>query len=150
MNTLVSLTPAILGLLIVLQTGLNRRIGAAWGLPAATVLNAVVLLSGALVVLAVSVYRPAWIAPAFGSHIDPKLARVWFVVPGLLGLTLLLFAPWAMARWGAVHTFVLIVSGQLVGSLLWDWKVEGLPVSKERLLGIALAWAGVFLATRGR
>lgn len=150
MNHLIHFTPAVLGALVVLQAGLNRKIAAQWGLPVATVLNATVLAIGAFALLALSLSRSSALGTELTSHFDPKLARLWFVAPGLIGLCLVFGGPWAVARWGAVHTFVFLVSGQLLASLFWDWKVEGLPISKERLLGIALAWAGAWIATRGR
>lgn len=150
MNQWIGFFPALLGALVVLQAGLNRKIAAHWGMPVATMLNALVFVLGALVILGISWARPSWVPSNFENHFDWSVARIWFLIPGLIGLTLVVGGPWAIGRWGAAQTFVLLVSGQLVTSLLWDWKVEGLPVSKERLFGIALAWAGVWLSTRGR
>lgn len=150
MNGVLSFTPALLGLMIIIQTGLNREIGSTWGMPAAAALNGMVLTLCALTVYCVGVSKPGWLSPELSSNFDIRQVRAWYVIPGVLGMCLVMFVPWSVAKWGGVHTFVLLVTGQLVGSLLWDWRVEGMPISKERMIGIALAWGGVLLATRGR
>ncbi len=138
MNTLFALTPAGLGILIVIQAGLNRRIAAHWSLPAAALLNAAVLAIAATAVFYIT---------ASQRTVDLKSFSPWFLFPGLIGLTLVLGGPWAMARFGAAHTFVLVVAAQLLTSALWDLKIEGIALTTPRVAGIVLTWVGAFVAT---
>lgn len=148
MNWIPSLIPAALGVLIVLQAGLNRKIATAWGLPSAVLLNGLILACGAAVLFAYALIRGGD-SSQLQVHIDGKAFAFWFIFPGLIGLTLVFGGPWSIARWGAVQTFVTIVSAQLFASLIWDWQVEGIPASKARIAGVILAWLGVLLASRG-
>ena len=148
MKYLLSLAPALIGLGVVVQAGLNRQIAGQWGLAASTLMNALVLTFGALVLFTVAARWPQLLPGGFALNFQSKFAPWWVIVPGLIGLGLVVGGPWCIARWGAVHTFTLIISAQLLASLVWDLKVEGLPISRERMVGVALTWAGVILAVR--
>lgn len=154
MKVLHSLVPAIIGVLVVLQAGLNRRISAHWGLPSAVLLNACLAAAFAALFLGYCALRPETIPPLLRANASLRAFSPWFVLPGFIGFCLILGGPWAIARFGATHTFVLVVSAQLAAGALWDALVEGLPVTKERVLGITLAWAGALVTsgflTRGR
>ena len=127
--------PALLGILVVLQAGVNRKVAALCGLPAAVFLNAVVLTLSAGIFLALTAARSQWFPPEFRWSVDTKTVSPWFFFPGLIGFVLVLGGPWAISRWGALHTFILLISAQLLTSLVWDLTVEGLAVSRTR-------WAG--------
>ena len=149
MKLVFGFVPALLGVLSVLQMGFNKKISQAWGLPSAVLLNAsVLLISATIVFFAVLKSQPE--ADLWKIHIDWAEAKWWFVLPGLMGLVLVLGGPWAVAKWGALNTFIVLVGAQLITSLLWDLKVEGLELNWQRIAGVALAWAGVFLATLAR
>ena len=141
-------SPAVLGVLIVIQAGLNRKIAAAWGLPFAALLNATVLLICAAGLVGWVGLRSEGVPDVLRLHGDLSLWKPWFLVPGILGLTLVLGGPWAVARFGAVHAFVLIISAQLAASLLWDLQVEGRIPSRVRLLGVGITWIGALLACK--
>lgn len=148
MNFLLTISPAFLGAFIVLQAGLNRKISSAWGLGAAVLLNAVVLLVAAIVLYIVIVTKTEWFSENVRGQIDFKTFSIWFLLPGLIGCLLVFGGPWAIAKWGASQTFILLMSGQLLASLLWDLKVEGIAVTYTRLLGIGFTWIGVILACK--
>ena len=140
MKGIFSLSPALLGVCIVIQAGLNRKIAAVWGLPAAVTLNAVVLTFGA-----------GAMALLWGNvlAVDLKPFTPWFLLPGMIGMALVFGGPWAISRWGAAHTFTLVVSAQLAASAAWDIGVEGIAVTPRRWIGISLAWLGVLVAFKG-
>lgn len=134
--------PAILGSLSVLQAGLNKKIAQAWGLPAATWLNAFVLFFSASVLL--------WLISqnkiqGFNFQFRAELFSWWFLIPGLLGLALVFGGPYSMQKWGATHTFTLFISAQLLTSIIWDLKVENVSIAPSRYLGIAITWLGALL-----
>jgi transporter family-2 protein len=139
------LAPAILGVLVVLQAGVNRKLASQWGLTSAVLLNALVLFILAALLFILCLWKPEFFPKNLRSSIDFKNFRLWFLLPGLMGFCLVIGGPFAVARWGAVQTFILVISAQLITSLIWDFQVEGLGISYMRLLGIALAWSGAFL-----
>ncbi len=134
------LIPLALGCCTVLQAGLNRKVTAAWSLPAAVFFNACVFLvfaGGLYFVAAARSSAPLW---------DVRELSWWFVLPGIFGFFLVMGGPWAVARLGAAQTFVLIVCAQLVASLIWDWQVAAIAPTAQRFAGIALAVLGTVLA----
>ncbi len=149
MAVIYSIAPALLGIVVVLQAGMNRRIAQAWGLPSAVLLNA-----GVFAVLAAGLFLFAWtraesMAGVFRVRIDPSAFAPWFLIPGSLGLLLVIGGPWAISRFGAVHTFTLLISAQLLASLGWDRWIEGVAISPLRVLGVVVTWIGVLIAVRG-
>ncbi|MCM2352842.1 MAG: DMT family transporter [Pseudobdellovibrio sp.] len=140
MNSWVSFLPALLGVVVVLQAGLNKKISAVWGISGAVLLNALVFL-----VIAMVAY---FFVPNMKGNIELKNFNWWYLVPGTLGCILVFGGPMAIMRWGAVHTFILIISAQLLASLVWDSQIEGMPVSTMRIAGIALAWIGAVLVCK--
>lgn len=140
MNSWVSFLPALLGVVVVLQAGLNKKISAVWGISGAVLLNALVFL-----VIATVAY---FFVPNMKGNIELKNFNWWYLVPGTLGCILVFGGPMAIMRWGAVHTFILIISAQLLASLVWDSQIEGMPVSTMRIAGIALAWIGAVLVCK--
>ncbi len=145
MNSLISFSPALLGLVVVLQAGLNKKIAAQWGLTTAVLLNAVVFAVLAVLFYSLAVWKSDLFSPNMKSAFDLKTFSWWYLIPGALGCVLVFGGPWAISRWGAVHTFILIISAQLLASLLWDMYVESIPVSTLRIAGIVLAWLGAIL-----
>ena len=140
MNSWVSFLKALLGVVVVLQAGLNKKISALWGISGAVLLNALVFLAIATVAY--------FFVPNMKGNIELKSFNWWYLVPGTLGCILVFGGPMAIMRWGAVHTFILIISAQLLASLVWDSQVEGMPVSTMRIAGIALAWIGAVLVCK--
>lgn len=140
MNSWVSFLPALLGVVVVLKAGLNKKISALWGISGAVLLNALVFLAIATVAY--------FFVPNMKGNIELKSFNWWYLVPGTLGCILVFGGPMAIMRWGAVHTFILIISAQLLASLVWDSQVEGMPVSTMRIAGIALAWIGAVLVCK--
>src|SRR4051812_27531253 len=106
MRSIVSLFPALMGILIVLQAGLNRRIFAIWGLPAAGFVNSAVLLLASSAFLLTALFKPGAFGPEFRTNIQTQSFALWFLLPGLFGFVLVNGGPWAVARWGATHTFI--------------------------------------------
>ncbi len=148
MNTWISFLPAILGVVVVLQAGLNKKISANWGITSAVLLNAIVFFVIAAVFFAVALWRGDLFSANMKPSVDLKTFSLWYLIPGALGCVLVFGGPMAIMRWGAVHTFILIISAQLLASLIWDWKIEALPVSPMRIAGISLAWIGAVLVCK--
>jgi bacterial/archaeal transporter family-2 protein len=132
----------LLGGFAVVQVALNKRIAAVMGLTQAVILNAGVLL---VVAVAFFLYARATRAELGGwlSGIGgPGDFQLWWVIPGLCGLTLVAGMPWAVQRIGALQTFVVLVAAQMLFSIVWDQFVEGVAVTVPRVIGAGLAIAG--------
>jgi bacterial/archaeal transporter family-2 protein len=136
------LVPFALGCFAVVQVALNKRIAATMGLTQAVILNA-----GVLLVVAVAFWLYArfarqdvgeWMSGT-GGLADFKL---WWIIPGLCGLTLVAGLPWAVQRVGALQAFVVLVAAQMLFGIAWDHFVEGVGVSAPRVIGAGLAIVG--------
>jgi bacterial/archaeal transporter family-2 protein len=73
--------------------------------------------------------------------------QLWWIIPGLCGLTLVAGLPWAVERIGALQTFVVLVAAQILFSIVWDQFAEGIAVTTPRVIGAALAIAGAAVTT---
>ena len=57
MNSIISFSPALLGIVVVLQAGLNKKIAANWGLTTAVLLNAIVFAVLAIVLYSLNIWK---------------------------------------------------------------------------------------------
>lgn len=114
------------------------------GLPTAVLLNACWLAFAAITLYVL------W----FKGDTAQKLVAIyrtfswWYLLPGLMGLSLVWGVPMAIRNVGAQSTFVLLISAQLLASLIWDWRVEELAISPAKIIGCVIVWAGALLAIR--
>jgi bacterial/archaeal transporter family-2 protein len=141
------LVPFALGCFAVLQVALNKRIAGVMGLTQAVILNA-----GVLLVVAIAFWLYARGArEQFGGWMEgsggPGDFQLWWVIPGLCGLTLVAGMPWAAQRIGALQTFVILVAAQMLCSIVWDRFVDDVPVTAPRVIGASLAVLGAAVTT---
>jgi bacterial/archaeal transporter family-2 protein len=135
---------ALAGGLIALQAPINAGLGKSTGsLPAALVsfgvgtfaLAAIVVLSGK--------------AGGLGSTFD---ASWYYLLGGLLGAVYVANALVAVSVIGAGGVAAATVAGQLTASVAIDrlglFGLDQVPLSPERVLGVALLMAGTFLVVR--
>lgn len=142
------LLPIGLGACAVLQGALNRKIADAWGLVPAVLFNTFVFLIAALGLWLAVRFAPERFPAFFRGRFDAGSIAWWYVLPGLFGFALVAGLPWAIAKVGAAEAFVGLVAAQMVVSVLWDAKVEGIPLGTPRVLGAVLAVVAAFLVTR--
>lgn len=136
--------PILLGISTVLQGTINRRVAMQWTLPGAAMINAIVMACAAAVVFGLAVHHAGSVA-ALRHEAEPL--SWWIVIPGVLGLAIVIGIPWTLRELGALAAFALIIASQLVASAAWDAFVEGKPLGWTRVLGGALTFAGALLAT---
>jgi transporter family-2 protein len=135
---------ALAGGLIALQAPINAGLGRATGSLAAALvsfaigtvaLTAIVVLSGK--------------AGGLGSASDVSW---YYLIGGLLGAVYVTNALIAVAAIGAGGVAAATITGQLVASVAIDrlgvFGLEEVPLSPERLLGVALLLAGTLLVVR--
>lgn len=133
------LVPASLGLVAVLQAGLNRRIAEVWGIAGATLTNALVLL-----VLASALYASGYVS----GKINLSEFKYWYLFPGALGLALVVGLPLSISKWGALNTFLWLIASQILMSSLLDYWIEGHDFSWKRVIGGLVAIFGAWIAVR--
>lgn len=142
--------PVTLGLTVVVQGVLNRRIGADWGMPAAVLLNA-------LIFFAVSLALYGW--AKFSPESTPSLLRLpenhvrsmelWYLIPGLCGFILVLGMPISLHQNGPTKTFILLIASQIIFSLGLEKFITGEFPGILKISGALLAVIGATLVALG-
>lgn len=132
------------GGLVGLQAPLNAGLGRAIGSVPAAAVNFIVGLCALVVILAVM--------GELGNVRDAPGVSWYYLVGGLMGAIYVTTALVAVKTLGAGGITAATIAGQLTASVLIDRAgILGLaerPVTVERLLGIALLVAGVYLVVR--
>jgi len=138
--------PIFLGLSVVTQGVLNRKIAGDWGLSSAIFLNAVVLLVISLVFISGAKWMPQ-IFPEFLrlQNLEMENAKWWFLIPGLCGFFIVLGVPWSLQNNGPSKTFILLIVSQVVFSLLFEKFVFESSVSILKIVGACVAVLGAIL-----
>jgi len=88
--------------------------------------------------------------PSFALDLLPR-ARLWFLLPGLLGTFFVFASLYGYRHQGAATTIVLVVAGQLVTGLALDGMgLTGAarPIAAPTLIGTALLLLGTALVVR--
>ncbi|MBC7372129.1 MAG: DMT family transporter [Bdellovibrionaceae bacterium] len=134
--------PLTLGILIVLQGGLNRQIGAHWGLGAAVLLNAGILFAVSALFYGILRWNPEW----FPEFLRPRSQVVapswWYLIPGVCGFCLVLGLPWSIQSIGSAKSFILVITAQICAGLVWDAVSTGVTPGVWKLIGGALTLLG--------
>lgn len=136
-----------LGLASVLQGGLNRQIATTWGFTAAAFFNTLVLLVSITALFIISRRYPAMLPEVLRERNSFSSFSWWYLLPGLCGLYIILGMPLVISKIGAVKLFMGFIAAQLVGSLIWDACMEGMPVNAIRIIGVALSFLAVWLVS---
>lgn len=136
-----------LGLASVLQGGLNRQIATTWGFTATAFFNTLVLLVATAILYIVSRRYPMILPEALRERNGFSSFSWWYLIPGLCGLYIILGIPLVISKIGALNLFLGFVAAQLVGSLIWDACMEGVPISIIHIAGVALSFLAVWLVS---
>lgn len=145
--TLFVLIPVIIGALSIFQPILNRIMLEGRGLSFAVWLNSFVLFCIATLLLLVAHY---W-AERFPDYMRPRFSGEtmwWYVIPGMIGFTLVFFLPLVIRSIGAFPAMMGLLLGQLVASFLYDALSSQKPITAARLIGLVLALGGAYLSFR--
>ncbi len=89
---------------------------------------------------------------AIGGLIPDNLGEIpwWVFTGGALGVVFVAAGSWLITRIGAVNSTLLVISGQMVSGVLFDWA-RGIPVTLWASgLGVLLIFAGMALTQRRR
>jgi uncharacterized membrane protein YdcZ (DUF606 family) len=148
----VTAIPVVLGLGVVIQGLLNRRIGAAIGLTTAVLINAVVFFALSAIVIAASYFKPDWfpamLKPPAASFREAALSgpSYWlYWIPGFFGFLLVLGVPFSIQQMGPSKTFIILIVAQVVFSLLAERLLFDASFNNMKVIGAMLAVAGAAL-----
>jgi len=143
MKSLFWLLPFAVGICSVMQGVLNRRMAGDWGIGWAILLNSLVVIVLAVGLVAFNIYPGRM---SFGEMVSSL--KWWHFLPGFFGMAIIVFIPLSISKLGALNSFLILISSQILVSGLWDKLVEGMTLSWTRMLGASLALLGAWLATK--
>lgn len=142
------LIPFTLGVSVVFQAILNRSMGLQYGLAAAVFLNAALFFVLSLGFLAVAKYTPT-ILPEFWRFRDSSDSFHWaYLLPGLFGFLIVIGLPWSIQNIGPSTSFLLLISAQIIVSLILEFNEKAGAIDWTKLLGALLVLVGAFLTSR--
>lgn len=134
----------ITGMAIGSQSTLGSRIGAMIG-PMRTGLLMNMMGGGIALIL----FTVTLLLPRFENGDVPQRALVMLAVAGALGITIIMGISFALQRIGVTAGLAAVILGQMVISIVVDttgWGgVEPIPLTTERLAGLAVLGAAVYL-----
>jgi uncharacterized membrane protein YdcZ (DUF606 family) len=148
MSFLFYLLPLFLGLTVVTQGTLNRRVSADWGLASTVFLNATVFFGvSLLLIIAVQVSPKFFPEYLKVQSFDLSKFKSWFLIPGLCGFFLVLGVPWSLQVNGPSKTFILLIVAQIILSLVVEkFFFAGNP-SSMKILGALIAAIGAVIVS---
>jgi transporter family-2 protein len=142
MKILFLLIPVLLGVIGLLQGGLNKEIGHIIGVAQATLVGMVITLLIAIVFFYAVKFSPEFFAPIYHIKAPIFTWRWYFIIPGILGFLIVSLLPWAFLELGAVKATILIVAAQMIFSVFWDISVEKLPINSSKIIGMVFVFIG--------
>lgn len=138
--------PAILGGLGVLQSTLNKTIAGSHGLSTAAMINGIVVAICGVLLFVVSYNFPALFADIIPFNSQKGFSfRWWYLLPGMIGITLVFVTPLIMIEVGALPVFLGFIAGQIIVSIAWDAYFENIPLNSIRIFGALLTFVGAML-----
>lgn len=141
------LIPLCLGMIGILQGGLNRQIANSIGVAQATLISNFVT-----VLICISFYLIVKTWPAFFPEFFKVKAPLttyqwWYIFPAIFGFMIVAGLPYAISEIGAVKVTILLIVAQMMTSVLWDIFVEKIPMTTMKTLGMIAAMVSVALIT---
>ena len=139
-----ALVGAAVGLSVSAQAGINAQLRTWVGSPVQAAL--VSFLTGTVALVAVALVERAPVPPGLAA------APWWVWLGGLLGAFNIAASIFLAPRLGALVLAMMVISGQIIASMLLDHfgllGYRRVPIDPGRLLGALLLVAGAFLAAR--
>lgn len=134
-----------LGSIVVIQPTLNRLIGEHQGMAMAALINGVVLFLSTSIFFLIIFSFPERFSQVLQFRSGNGF-RLWYVLPGLMGLSLVLMVPVTMKNIGAFPTVLVMLAGQIATSFFIDYAINHQPFSLTRAVGLTLALTGAYLS----
>jgi len=132
------LIPITIGLSVVLQGILNRKMSLVWGLPEVIVLNGAVFF-----IISLAYYFGVRL---FSPEMPPlKSPEYWYFLPGICGFLIVLGVPSSIGIMGPTKTFITLIVSQVVFSLALEKVIFGDSPGTLKIVGAAIATIGAVL-----
>lgn len=143
--SLVWFIPLTLGAIGVLQAALNKQMSTSLGVASMTLIGSFVTLIFAAILYLVVKLSPGHFPEFF--HLKAPLHQIkwWYFIPGLFGMMFVAGLPYGFYKMGAANFITGLIASQMVAGVLWDLTVDNIPLTKVKLLGMALALASVLV-----
>ena len=141
--------PLSLGLVVILQGGMNKKISLQLGLLQTTVINGLIFFVASIVIWLVIGFHDK--APELLKHKGHFTNLKWWeYTPGLLGCFLVLGVPYSIVKIGALKTVVGMIFAQIIFGLLWDRIIENIDINPHKILGLIIFSIGfLYIVLKG-
>lgn len=136
------------GITSALQSTLNRHIADSWGLISTLIITCLSMLASISVLYVLVRMFPDSFPDFFKDKAAWTNFKLWYVIPGVLGIVIVLGFPFTISKIGATSVFLLAIVGQITMSVLWDIFVEKMPMNHYRIIAVALCAMGAYLSTK--
>jgi transporter family-2 protein len=135
----------LIGVSLVLQSGINSSLAQTNDLSSALFINSVVVLVLSILLLALAWFKPQLFPEMLRPTQGLPDLKWTLLLPGLFGFIIILGFPMAMSFLGAVRVLAVVITVQLIVGLLWDQYVVGIDWSWMRLIGCFVTLIGALL-----
>lgn len=142
------LAPVVIGFMSVLQIALNKVVGHQYGLASVLLINAVTIILAAGILFASVTFFPSRFGTFLAGSDVAFQFKWWYIFPGLFGFAVIFGLPYCMNHIGALAVFILFVTAQVIGSMLWDNLIDGMPLTASKIVGAVFALIGVVLVSK--
>ena len=123
----------LIGAVAVVQGGVNRKITTDWGLSGAIFLNSLLVLIVAVLFVAACKLTPQYFPESFAAKFDTSTFKWWYFLPSICGFIIICAIPAFIPKIGASSVFLCMVIGQLIFSLIWDYRFENIDISFQKI-----------------
>ena len=148
--SLVWFIPLTLGAVGVIQAALNKEMSAKLGVASMTLLGSFVTLIFAAILYGLVKMSPNHFPDFFRIGAPLTQVKWWYIIPGLFGMMFVAGLPFGFYKMGAANFITGLIASQMVAGVLWDLNVDNIPLTKMKILGMALALSSVFVLNWSR
>jgi transporter family-2 protein len=141
------LLPVSLGIVGILQGGLNRQVSSYVGVAQATLITN-------LVTAVICIFLFIWakqcnesLPAIFQIKAPLSTYKWWFIFPPIFGVLIVAGMPYAISELGAVKVTVGLIAAQMITSVCWDIFVEDINLNLMKVAGIVFAFISVACIT---
>ncbi len=131
----------------VFQAGLNKEVAQSLGYTNSLLFNGVFFLIFNFAFFMLVFLKPHWVGQEFNLQGSLSDFKLWWLLPGLLGFSLVMGLAVSVGKIGATQTFVITIAAQIIASLLWDLFDGTFQVNKWKLIGAVITMTGAILST---
>lgn len=129
------------------QAGLNKVVADSLGFTGSLLFNGCFFLIFNLIFFVFVSLKPKAVPSEFVIQWSLADFKWWWLLPGLMGFSLVMGLAVAVGRIGALQTFVISIAAQIFASIAWDMYQGDHTISKLRLAGAAVTLVGAIIST---